>query len=91
MQSEFTLGIEEEYLLVDRDSLELAEAPPALMEACQNDLQDQVSPEFLQCQIEIGTKVCGDIRQPASIMATASSGVPASISSVNDSTAAGPA
>ena len=27
MQQDFTLGIEEEYLLVDRDSLELAEAP----------------------------------------------------------------
>ena len=63
MQSEFTLGIEEEYLLVDRDSLELAEAPPALMEACQNDLQDQVSPEFLQCQIEVGTRVCRSIAE----------------------------
>ena len=58
MQEEFTLGIEEEYLLVDLDSYELAEAPEALMHACQCDLQDQVSPEFLQCQIEIGTRVC---------------------------------
>lgn len=56
-----TLGIEEEYLLVDRDSLSLAEAPAALMEACQNDLQSQVSPEFLQCQIEVGTRVCQTI------------------------------
>jgi len=61
MQSAFTLGIEEEYLLVDRDSLELAEAPDALMQACQNDLQGQVSPEFLQCQIEVGTRVCQTI------------------------------
>ncbi|WP_208349025.1 carboxylate-amine ligase [Pseudaestuariivita rosea] len=57
----FTLGIEEEYLLVDRDSLALAEAPEGLMQACQTELQDQVSPEFLQCQIEIGTRVCKDI------------------------------
>ena len=61
MQQKFTLGIEEEYLLVDRDSLDLAEAPAALMQACQNDLQGQVSPEFLQCQIEVGTRVCADI------------------------------
>jgi carboxylate-amine ligase len=54
----FTIGVEEEYLLIDRDSLALAEAPPALMEACVAELQDQVSPEFLQCQIEIGTRVC---------------------------------
>tara|TARA_R110002110_G_scaffold55242_19_gene157889 strand:- start:4627 stop:5736 length:1110 start_codon:yes stop_codon:yes gene_type:complete len=58
MQSHFTIGIEEEYLLVDRDSLDLAAAPDGLFEACQNDLQGQVSPEFLQCQIEIGTCVC---------------------------------
>jgi len=61
MQQDFTLGIEEEYLLVDRDSLDLAQAPDALMQACQNDLEGQVSPEFLQCQIEVGTRVCTDI------------------------------
>lgn len=63
MQQTFTLGIEEEYLLVDRDSLALAEAPPALMTACQSDLEDQVSPEFLQCQIEVGTRVCTTIAE----------------------------
>ncbi|QDC10174.1 carboxylate-amine ligase [Oceanicola sp. D3] len=59
----FTLGIEEEYLLVDRDTLNLARAPEALMEACADELADQVSPEFLQCQIEIGTRVCGNITE----------------------------
>ncbi|MCH2095089.1 MAG: carboxylate-amine ligase [Rhodobacteraceae bacterium] len=57
----FTLGIEEEYLLVDADSLSLAEVPEGLMAACTSELQGQVSPEFLQCQIEIGTRVCADI------------------------------
>lgn len=63
MQSEFTLGIEEEYLLVDLDTFDLAEAPAAMMQDCQNDLQDQVSPEFLQCQIEVGTRVCANIAE----------------------------
>ncbi|TMM54340.1 carboxylate-amine ligase [Sulfitobacter sabulilitoris] len=63
MQTEFTMGIEEEYLLVDKDSLALARAPDALMEACRADLQDQVSPEFLDCQIEIGTRVCKTIAE----------------------------
>ncbi|KAA9008987.1 carboxylate-amine ligase [Histidinibacterium aquaticum] len=58
---EFSLGIEEEYLLVDRDSLALREAPAGLLEACQEELQDQVSPEYLQCQIEVGTRVCATI------------------------------
>ena len=62
MQDTFTMGVEEEYLLVDRDSLDLTEAPPELMEACAAELEGQVSPEFLQCQIEIGTKVCRDIK-----------------------------
>src|SRR6056297_3216057 len=57
------MGIEEEYLLVDLDSHNLAEAPEALMEACRSQLEDQVSPEFLQCQIAIGTKVCDDISE----------------------------
>jgi len=57
----FSLGIEEEYLLVDRDSLALSAAPDGLMEACAAELQGQVSPEFMQCQIEIGTRVCADI------------------------------
>lgn len=58
----FTLGIEEEYLLVDKDSLDLAVAPDTLMAECAADLQGKVSPEFLQCQIEIGTGVCADIQ-----------------------------
>ncbi len=57
----FRLGIEEEYLLVDRATLALTEAPEGLLAACRADLGDQVSREFLQCQVEIGTKPCDDI------------------------------
>jgi len=60
-QPDFTLGIEEEYLVVDLESRDLAVPPDALMEECRRELAEQVSPEFLQCQIEVGTKVCADI------------------------------
>ncbi|MEL6644941.1 MAG: carboxylate-amine ligase [Pseudomonadota bacterium] len=60
-EPDFTIGIEEEYLLVDTETMALAEAPESLMEECLADLEDQVSPEFLQCQIEVGTKVCATI------------------------------
>ena len=60
-EPEFTIGIEEEYLLVDESTKALVEAPQELMDACRSDLEDQVSPEFLQCQIEVGTKVCRTI------------------------------
>ena len=61
-EPDFTIGIEEEYLLVDRASMDLAEAPSSMMDACRDTLGDQVSPEFLQCQVEVGTAVCADIK-----------------------------
>ncbi len=55
----FTLGIEEEYLLVDRETRDLADDPPqALFDACKEALSERVSTEFMRCQIEIGTPVC---------------------------------
>ncbi len=59
----FTIGIEEEYLLVDAETGALAKAPDALIDACKADLEGKVSPEFLQCQIEIGTGVCATIAE----------------------------
>lgn len=64
IQPSFTVGIEEEYLLVDRETRDLVrEIPPAMMSQCQARLHDQVTPEFLQCQIEVGTRVCGSIAE----------------------------
>ncbi len=61
---DFTVGIEEEYLLVDLDSRDLVHnAPKGLMQECEVQLSSQVSPEFLQCQIEVGTKVCSNIQE----------------------------
>jgi len=58
----WTIGIEEEYLLVDLDSGALViEQPPDLLTEARNLLPNQVNPEFLQSQIEIGTRVCANI------------------------------
>ena len=58
----FTVGIEEEYLLVDRESRDLAADPPeTMLEECVELLHGQVSPEFLRAQIEIGTRPCGTV------------------------------
>ena len=60
----FTLGIEEEYLLVRRDSRDLASEPPAAMlEECQHLLAGQVGPEFLRAQIEVGTGICTSLAE----------------------------
>lgn len=59
---EFTLGIEEEYFLVDRRSRDIVGDPPAeILAEVEALLGAQVSPEFLRSQIEIGTRVCPNL------------------------------
>lgn len=55
----FTIGIEEEYHLIDRATGDLASEPPrAMLEDCQARLKGQVMPEFLKSQIEVATGIC---------------------------------
>ena len=66
MAPSFTIGIEEEYLLVDRQSRDLAVDPPkSFMKECEQRLEGRVSPEFLKSQVEIGTNKCADIKAAA--------------------------
>ncbi len=61
-QEPITIGIEEEYLLVDAETRSLAvRPPPAFMEHCKEILGDKVTHEFLRSQVEIGTGVCRTI------------------------------
>ena len=60
----FTIGIEEEYLLVDVETRALASEPPAeMLEAFEHRIKDLVRPEFLKAQIEIGTTVCPNVHE----------------------------
>lgn len=64
MEPTFTIGIEEEYLLIDPETRNLAEDPPAtILEECRKRVGDQVTPEFLRSQIEVGTKICTTISE----------------------------
>ncbi len=69
----FTIGLEEEYLLVDPVSRDLvADPPPGMMAACEAELAGsvgQVSPEFMRSQIEIGTRVCHSIQEARQTLA----------------------
>ncbi len=61
---EFTLGVEEEYLLVDKESRGLVVDPPkSLLGECEEILGGQVTTELLRSQIEVGTKVCKNIKE----------------------------
>ncbi len=60
----FTLGVEEEYLLVDRETRDLvSDPPPELMVECTSRCGAQVSPELMRSQIEIGTTVCKSVAE----------------------------
>ena len=60
----FTVGVEEEYLLVDKKTRNLVtDMPESMIEECEAEMEapGQISPEFLRAQIEVGTKVCNSI------------------------------
>ncbi len=60
----FTIGVEEEYLLVDPTSRDVASDPPAeFMDECERLLEGHATPEFLRSQIEVGTSVCRNVKQ----------------------------
>ena len=60
----FTIGVEEEYLLVDKETRALVIDPPAtLMAEAEEKCGSQVTAELLRSQIEIGTKVCNNVQE----------------------------
>src|SRR5262245_55081137 len=61
MPGKYTLGIEEEYQLVDSTTGSLKSGIVPLMDLTQKVLGEQVKPEFLQCTAETITGVCTSI------------------------------
>jgi carboxylate-amine ligase len=58
----FTIGVEEEYLIVDRQTRDLVADPPAeFLVDCERALGTNVASEFLRCQIEVESPVCASI------------------------------
>ena len=60
----FTIGVEEEYLLVDKTTRALVVDPPqTLMAEAEEKCGAQVTSELLRSQIEIGTVVCKNVQE----------------------------
>ena len=57
----FTLGVEEEFQIVDPDSLELRSHVSELLASSAPVLGDQIKRELHQSIVEVGTKICGDV------------------------------
>ena len=58
-----TLGVEEEYQLIDSKTKELTSYITEIMEDGEVIFRDEVKPELLQSQIEVGSKVCNNLEE----------------------------
>lgn len=58
-----TLGIEEEYQIVDPETRELKSYIQEFLEQGRMVLQDQIKGEFLQSQVEVGSHICRNVRE----------------------------
>jgi glutamate---cysteine ligase / carboxylate-amine ligase len=58
-----TLGIEEEYQIIDPDTRELTSYVQQMMNHGRVVLGDQIKQEFMQSQIEVGSHICRNIQE----------------------------
>ncbi|OWY20235.1 carboxylate-amine ligase [Sphingobacteriales bacterium UPWRP_1] len=61
MQPKFTLGIEEEYMVIDPETRELKSHDQRIVELAAKTLEDKVKAEMHQAVVEVGTTICEDI------------------------------
>ena len=61
MAHRFTIGVEEEFQIIDPASGELRSHVSQLVAATPSALGDQIKPEMHQSIIEIGTKICNNV------------------------------
>ena len=59
----FTLGVEEEFQIIDPDTRELRSHVQELLEEGKLSLKERVKPEMHQSVVEIGTGICKDIEE----------------------------
>ena len=63
MFDQFTLGIEEEFQIVDPETRELKSHVSEILEEGKLLLGEKVKPEMIQSMIEVGTGVCANIQE----------------------------
>ena len=73
---EYTMGVEEEYMLLDSSTLDLVQHIDTVLAAVEgSDLEDQLHPELMQSVLEISTPVCRNIGEVADELHRLRSGV----------------
>src|SRR5882757_1241249 len=63
MFDQFTLGIEEEFQIVDPETRELRSHVSEFLEEGKMILGEQIKPEMIQSMIEVGTGICHNIQE----------------------------
>lgn len=63
MADELTIGIEEEYQIINPETGELTSFISEILEEGAIIFRDQVKPEFMQSQVETGSQVCRNIKE----------------------------
>ena len=63
MFDQFTLGIEEEFQIVDPVTRELRSHVTEFLDEGKMILGEQIKPEMIQSQIEVGTGICKNIQE----------------------------
>lgn len=58
-----TIGIEEEYQIIHPETRELTSYIQEFLHQGQVILKDQLKPEFLQSQVEVGSRICNNIKE----------------------------
>jgi carboxylate-amine ligase len=66
----FTVGIEEELMILDPETFELAQAIGTLVPAVPAEFEGQVKPELMKAVLEIATKPCADLAEAGEELAT---------------------
>lgn len=61
IDGQFTLGVEEEYQIIDPESCELRSYVSRLIEDGKSVLRERVRSEMHQSMVEVGTTVCSDV------------------------------
>lgn len=59
----FTLGIEEEYMVMDPQTRELRSHEQKIVEQSQKVIKDKVKAEMHQAVVEVGTQICANIEE----------------------------
>lgn len=68
-RSRFTVGIEEELMLLDPDTLDLTDGIETILAAVPPDYAGQVKPELFQSVLEVATRPCADVAEATAQLA----------------------